>query len=1261
MISFCGWACQDREVKCNMHGHLAAGVRAAMDHIITATHLRNWQGRQAQSDLPTLVRDLIWATADGLAEISFPGGDSVYRSGFDGKVRAERETVYVPHGSSVWEVGTDADPGAKAQKDYIKRGAEADRNTTFIFVTPRVFSKKEEWRGEKLGEGKWKDVRVYDADDLETWLSTTPAIASLWVERIAHLDPGKIRPAHLLFEEWRQAVDGFLSPRFVLAGQERMNCAAAIWDWLQDDNASILRLRAYSPNDGQVFISACLALHDGFGDWLVRCICCDEETTLRQLAVSPAPHFIVTSVDDRGIARKAIENNNKYCIITSYSASNFPKDDTLVDIPLRLSAEASSELERLGMDTIQADQFLRKSGRMLMAFRRELAGEHPCWATPEIQGIMSAVVLVPAWREDRAEDRKALESISGQTYDEIERSLKAILATPQTPIQHVSPVWKLLSPMDAWRCLGPRLTQGDFDRFRAVVVAAFTAPDPVMDLPADQRWAALVYGKQTPYSTFVRKGLLQSIIIISVFGETFGLEVLAQPQAWVDSVVSDIFAGCAEEKKWNALVPYLPELAEAAPQKFLDELDRRLNSSPQVLASLFTPVGDYLAAQNNHVHLIWALERVGWFPEYFAQVMRILFKLNDLDPGGNVSPHPMGALRAFYCPFEPQTMASWDMKIGLLKSLLSDHQKACRDILLSIIDRWGKILGRSSRPGWREINLVCTKTYGEVYSFSQSAAEILIEHSGQDGILLAELVNIYSHLRPESKQLVKDLLRNLVSAGILINIEPLRSSVRKLLHRKKSYEIEDSAEIIFFDEIYMKLEPEDLFSTYIWLFENYPDLPTGSRDKEYDEIARDLNRLRIEAINSILSSSGIAAVKDFSLLVEAPNFVGYCLGDILNHEQIGDLYKLIEFVSDAESMFCRAVIWSMKERFGEEWLKSISREVPGDKKRDHFLALCCLALTPCEDTWALVEENGAKCEQIYWSGVDLYHYILKVENVNNFDYIIKKLIQIKRVDRIISIAHLREARLTYSQLVTCISSFIEHPVSISNVQYILHEILDKMRQSPSRIDDDVIRFEWQLTGVSDYKNRQLLLHKRMSIDPSLFKEIIDLYCDANNTNNVKAAFHVLNSWKTIPGVQADGAIDANALSSWIDEVRRNFISSDRLGFVDNQIGKVMAHANSDEDGLFPCKDIRDIYEEKTNPELREGFVIGVLNKRGVTRRAPYDGGRQEYDLSKEYKEYAERCRLKWPKMARALDDIARTYEGHAKQEDKQVQLDDMSF
>ena len=69
---------------------------------------------------------------------------------------------------------------SKANDDYEKRTADPlgldKAAASFVFATSRRWNGKRQWVRERREEGKWRDVRAYDADDLAIWLDESPEV-----------------------------------------------------------------------------------------------------------------------------------------------------------------------------------------------------------------------------------------------------------------------------------------------------------------------------------------------------------------------------------------------------------------------------------------------------------------------------------------------------------------------------------------------------------------------------------------------------------------------------------------------------------------------------------------------------------------------------------------------------------------------------------------------------------------------------------------------------------------------------------------------------------------------------------------------------------------------------------------------------------------------------------------------------------------------------------------------------------------------------
>ncbi len=147
-----------------------------------ASEINNWSDTaDADHKLPELISRLILATLpEPPSRIDMPSGSSVRLPGWDGLLEVGRGNAWAPSGDSGWEFTCEKAVTSKANDDYKKRTIDPlglDKATaTFVFVTSRRWPRKRQWERERREEGKWGDVRAYDADDLATWLGSSPEV-----------------------------------------------------------------------------------------------------------------------------------------------------------------------------------------------------------------------------------------------------------------------------------------------------------------------------------------------------------------------------------------------------------------------------------------------------------------------------------------------------------------------------------------------------------------------------------------------------------------------------------------------------------------------------------------------------------------------------------------------------------------------------------------------------------------------------------------------------------------------------------------------------------------------------------------------------------------------------------------------------------------------------------------------------------------------------------------------------------------------------
>jgi hypothetical protein len=148
------------------------------------------------------------------------------------------------------------------------------------------------------------------------------------------------------------------------------------------------------------------------------------------------------------------------------------------------------------------------------------------------------------------------------------------------------------------------------------------------------------------------------------------------------------------------------------------------------------------------------------------------------------------------------------------------------------------------------------------------------------------------------------------------------------------------------------------------------------------------------------------------------------------------------------------------------------------------------------------------------------------------------------------------------------------------------------------------------------------------------------------------------SWDRIPGSRDDGTVDEDALHAWVEKARQLAEEQDRLEICDSKIGEVFArHDRGEEDGSWPCIPIRDALEEVGTEDVFDGFEVGIFNKRGPYNKSLAEGGEQERTLASQYRAWADKSKIEWPRTAASLLRLAEQYEEQARREDAKSLLD----
>jgi hypothetical protein len=246
--------------------------------------------------------------------------------------------------------------------------------------------------------------------------------------------------------------------------------------------------------------------------------------------------------------------------------------------------------------------------------------------------------------------------------------------------------------------------------------------------------------------------------------------------------------------------------------------------------------------------------------------------------------------------------------------------------------------------------------------------------------------------------------------------------------------------------------------------------------------------------------------------------------------------------------------------------------------------------------------------------------------------------------------------------------------------YDIERLFEALDKSSEIKEEEMVRLEWAylpvLAGGGTDRRPPKTLHKELANNPEFFAEVIKYTYKPRNEDRkdkdeslpqqlieqrAHLASQLLNSWKTVPGSDISGQIEYQKLKAWIEKARELCEKLDRKEAGDSQIGQVLAHAISKEEGVWPPEAVCKIIDELQSGRLDSGFMIEIHNKRGIVTKSLSEGGQQERKLAEQFRQYAEKWAIHYPRTASLLRKVAEGYENQAKQEDKEAEGRDLEY
>jgi len=1261
--------------------------------LASSTDINEWANHlDARGELPKLIRCLIAATSKGLTALSMPADEGVDLPGWDGITQTDEVDPHVPFGTAVWEMGNDKDPRQKANKELEKRSKDSGQfdptETTFVFVTPRRWKNKRNWLSEQLQQGKrgWREIRAYDAEDLACWLERAPAVR-LWFSEHIGKNPGRVRSLEAWWNAWSHNTDPAIPPALLLSGRDSE--AEQICSLLQGEGSR--SLVSDSRDEAIAFVAAVLKNYDE--KWLDRAVVVWNSEEWRQLAQAEdslvlLPCFEVTEI--------ALAVRSGHTVIVPLG----PEKRTGSKLELRRLRRQGIEeaLMNAGMPRERASKLATLGRRSLLSLRRTLAREPslhtPEWSQSNIAREVLVAVLLEQWRDSKEGDRDAIAKLAEQPYQTVAEKLTTWLNTSDPPIRQVGDVWFIASKYDAWCLTKQYLTSGELELFRQVALEVVGGDDPALELPPEQQMMAPIVGKTRPQSNNLIGGIADTLALMGA-EESWGTSN-RDLQDEAASVVRELLHAANQDtsgRHWIALSNYLPALAEAAPDVFLETVAAGLRDD-RPLSAVFQDGGKTPPTLGNSAHtgLLWALETLAWSQAHFTRVVLLLANLAQIDPGGQLANRPMRSLHKLLVLWCPTTGVPLNHRLEALEALRQQDRNLAWKLMLKLIPTPHETILPPRGPTWRNWGPENSEqiTAAECHRGIETVSQYLLKDAGQDAHRWVYLVQRLLQFPPQFRDQIVNSLQRLDLTGLsLEKCRAITDAIQSLILDCRSYSNAwwalPEAELEQLNECCERLLPSDPQHRHRWLFtrEALQYFRRGSSRKiSVDEAVRAHSEAQANAVGTVYDSEGLDAIwywsKQFGA-AGAPYEIGKALARL--ELQDGDEEQILQALgSDSEHhdgvargyIRCKALLVA-DQRSCTDWaadaLEQFSSKSPA--RMADFLSL----LPAIPEIWELAERADSEVEREYW------HRFPNESLVQGEDACAeaaRKLIGHGRPHVAVRLLdnHAREfAEGPPSELVAeaLEEAFSKEPAESldEHFVYCVEQHLDRLAER-SFDEKRLARLEFTSLPLWELRtNRALVLHRALASNPEFFVEVVTWIYGTDGEDmpepsesditKARCAFELLNNWRKVPGEREDGILDEEHLKAWIGRARHLLFQAKCLEVGDRHIGRVLRYGPGPDEGGWPCRVIRDVIESTESEALESGFCQEVHNSRGVTVRDPTEGGEQERVLVEQYRHYADLAATKWPRTSAMLRGVAHTFEQEARNHDQSAILTEDSM
>ena len=1240
---------------------------------ITATDIDNWTAREprrAQEIIPLLVWKLILASCKTIKDHHFPFGKAVQYSGYDGALDTEDISPFFPNGKSVWEIGTNENALEKFNSDYEKRTKEPNgidqANTTFCFVTSRIWNHRQgiaETTEAKAKDGKWKDVRIIDANCLELWLDACPSV-HMWFSAKMGMPYAGVQDINSYWEDTIAATHPQLNAEFFL--YKRKSIANELLSIGCSDTTKQVVVVADSWREVVLCIAAEVSSSDDISVVSLgeKCVVAHTPDALNEIdshyenaIIIPTFHLSDSSV--------TVQRNTLVLPVDRYNPlEKISRSGHRVLIPQRTRHEFCEAIEKLGYETNTAFEMGQKLHCSFPALFRQVQTNPlekvPEWSRHEGSGNLIPALFAGAWEERSCGDKEIISILAGCPYDEYIASIIDFTKGENAPIFSVDRSYACISIEEMWTFLWTKVTPKAFDSFKECFIKVFSETDPTYELPEQQWYAAALFGKSPSYSSQLKESMIVTLIMMTELENTMSCGGFSNNiSRECAALVKEVFDSIDSLDKWRTICQYIPTFIEAAPDVVLRIFEHESINPDSFIWDLFITSPNPLFGRSFYTHILWALEKTLWDKKYAVRALRLLLAFAEKNFAYSLANKPEDTLYRVFCIWHPQGIFSFEERKALLADIIQNHGAIAPRLIKKLLSVVGQTTHDISMPKWKILeSKQDTVADAEIAEMRDYLSTLYLENISpcyeswstvfSDLPTFAPIAHVVDKCIEQSSQICEE------------DILKLCKDLSQYISRKRKFRHESEEVISEVEHLYYSILPNSpKYFAHYFSYDFYGLNPIPYKSDEYDleEERNALFNFQKEKMREMIAKYGFGAVLEIIPFIEDSSAYANAIVEEVLHGEAD--WKLIFKIRECNQYLASSTIASLYYKMGIEKL------VEGDsipQGTEFGWVLSCLPI--CEEVTKIVDETDNDiCKRTYWENVRIFG--MKGKNTAWVNKCIHSLVESNRPYSVIDNFAYSDWNDPEIVMEVLSSALIQYPnpepsgLQLSHVgSYDVEKFFEKLYIKPTVPDIDVARIELAYLKAFDMDFEPKCLVRQVLSSPELYFELLTSAYRSDNDDNRKLSEQqrkfaemsneALRRIQRIPGSSAEnGSVNETEFDNWISETDNLAKDKKYSRAHDIVLGQILSYSPVGQDGIWPAECVRNVFEKPHSECLENHFVIGKKNQRGVHT---VSAGTEEERIAEDYKRQADGLQLLYPHTAAILLRLSDEYRAESKAE-----------